>query len=174
VARSLEVARRRVDAFMDALPIERPWSFDDFIGWMEAERGRPIRLEPVDAAVIRGAPCGLWIGREHDDVVMYAADASVYLRRHIIYHELAHILRGDSGLNVDLTTLQKLAPDVRPETVRSLLGRAAYDDEVEQEAELLATRLFLADSGAVSARSKAGAKQSVRVSRLNNVVWSRS
>ena len=137
------------------LPIPVPWDRDVFIRNLAELRGRPIRLVPADTTALADSPCGLWLERDHDDLILHEIGTSDYHIDQIVGHELGHMLLGhrrsqvfgaDKGRERDLC--RQVLPDIDPETVRAVLGRANYgsdqERDQEREAETFASLLMIA------------------------------
>lgn len=113
------------------------WSLRDRL---VQQRGRPITLQPIAS---EAGLLGLWVATDAADVIFYAADTSSLHQQHIILHELSHLLCGHQVLPPsDPAYLQLLLPDISPETIWRVLGRAAYSTDEEREAELLASLIL--------------------------------
>lgn len=126
------------------LPIPSPWDRSAFVHTVEQLRGRRITLLPVDAALLAGSACGLWLVREHDDVVLYQDGTSRLHADQIILHELGHMLLGhDKNAKTDTAQMvSALTPNLDPATVKAALGRSAYDTTTEHDAELFASLIL--------------------------------
>lgn len=101
-------------------------------------RQRPIVLMP--RSFPRSSAFGLWLKTDDADLVFYEQDATPEHQRHIIRHEIGHILfdhAGDSA--ADDRVLQALAPSLPAHVVRSALQRSCYDTAAEWEAEVFAS-----------------------------------
>ncbi|MFI7539982.1 hypothetical protein [Actinoplanes sp. NPDC049599] len=119
---------------------------------MAVHRGRPLSLQPT-SGLSAGAPCGLWISVPTADYVFYDPGTSQLHAEHIVLHELSHMLSGHtagirSGSDAGERALHRLAPDLDPRTIDTMLGRASYSTAQEREAEMLASL--------IRARSAAG------------------
>jgi hypothetical protein len=104
------------------------------------DRRRPLTLVP--AAIESSQPCGMWLSTRDVDVIFFDADTTRAHQEHIILHELGHIICGHrtaGGMND--ASARQLFPDLDPALVRDMLMRTGYDDEQEQEAEVLASLL---------------------------------
>lgn len=126
------------------LPVPSPWDRTTFVRTVEQLRGRRITLLPVDAALLAGSACGLWLVREHDDVVLYQDGTSQLHADQIILHELGHMLL-DHDKNAKTDTAQMvsaLTPNLDPATVKAALGRSAYNTTAEHDAELFASLIL--------------------------------
>jgi hypothetical protein len=101
-------------------------------------RGRPIQLVPVD---LGGAqPSGLWVAVAEVDVIAYELATSRLHQKHIIAHELAHIICDHRTVEpLDDDTARMLFPDLDPQLVRNSLRRNSYADVQEMEAEITAS-----------------------------------
>ena len=141
-------------------PIPVPWDREKFIEQVSALRGRPIHLIPVDTASLVDSPCGLWLSRDEDDLLLYAEGTSDYHIDQIVCHEVGHMVLGHSQMlsyradRDDTEDLcRELMPDLDPETVRAVLARGEYSDDQEREAELFASRLMVTAAESADARS---------------------
>ncbi|MFE2865023.1 ImmA/IrrE family metallo-endopeptidase [Embleya sp. NPDC059259] len=105
-------------------------------------RGRALRLMPLPEGMPAGMPCGMWAATEKADWVWYDASTSPAHQRHIVAHELAHVLCDHNG-GMDALMAGRLSPDLDPATIRRMIGRTSYTDFQELEAETLATLLTL-------------------------------
>ena len=138
-------------ALARALPIPVPWDRDVFIGNLAEMRGRPITLIATDTASLSDSPCGLWLARDEDDLILHEAGTSDYHIDQIVGHEIGHMLLGhgriqDSGAVTarpgDL--YHAILPDIDPATVRAVLGRSNYASDQERDAEMFASLLMIA------------------------------
>jgi hypothetical protein len=141
--------RRRCKRLLNELDIRPPLDVAELCKRVGEQRGRPIRLlgHPIPVP----GPFGVWIATETADYILYQAETSKSHQRHIILHELGHILAGHSSDQDDDSLLADLYPDVEPDTLRSkypdlepdavrrALRRTSYDTEHEREAETVAT-----------------------------------
>ncbi|MBC2642738.1 hypothetical protein H5400_28410 [Rhodococcus wratislaviensis] len=155
---------RRIVAEM-GIPV--PWNRDRLVADVAARRGRPIRLVPVTHALVQGGHSGLWLARDDDDVILYAAGMSDVHATHIICHELAHMVLGHDrdavgDTSVDSAVLTEAAPSVDTARVVRMLGRSNYSNDQEYEAELLATLIMAGRR----ARASDAALGDARVSRM--------
>lgn len=136
---------KRARAIADAVSLPEPFDADAFVASLAAERGRPIELMPVSAP--EGAPCGLLMSTERADYILYPTNTTALHRRHILLHEVGHLLCGHTGADggadgvaIDAAG-RELMPNLSPELVRRVLGRTTYTDIEEREAELVASLL---------------------------------
>ena len=132
-ARTVEIA--------ESLTIPAPWDLTALLHTVACGRGKPIRLIAHAGLASTGQTCGLWIGRAEDDIIVYDSATSEYHAEQIILHELGHILLGhsDGAAMGSPAALEQLISDVPASTVRHMLGRSAFDDEQECQAELFAS-----------------------------------
>jgi hypothetical protein len=142
------------------MPIPVPWNRDVFVQNISQLRGREIILIPVDTATLPDSPCGLWLRREHDDLLIYAAGTSDYHIDQIVCHEVGHMILGHSQLlsyradHDDTAEIcGSLLPDLDPKTVHAVLARGGYSDDQEHDAESFASRLIVAARESADARS---------------------
>jgi hypothetical protein len=76
----------------DRITVPRPFQLEEFCAGIAAERGRPLRLVPVENAAGQDLPCGLWVGLDEVDLVFYEAGAAPILKTQIVLHEISHML----------------------------------------------------------------------------------
>ncbi|MEU7219038.1 hypothetical protein [Nocardia iowensis] len=137
----------------DAVPIPRPWSLDAYVAVVAEYRKRPITLAPMDTSGLGGTGCGtgsgLWIARHDDDIIVYDRDTSPWHAQHIVLHEVGHMLL-DHGQQhtgqpdaVGSDALSRLLPSISLDSVRRVLGRDAYGDDYERDAEAFADAAML-------------------------------
>ncbi|MFE1174268.1 hypothetical protein [Streptomyces sp. NPDC058773] len=101
-------------------------------------RGRPIRL--VSHPMPVPGPFGAWIATPSTDYILYQQETTASHQRHIILHEVGHILADHQSEGIDDVALWKGAvPDLSSGSVKRLLRRTSYDEEHERQAELVAT-----------------------------------
>lgn len=133
------------------LPIPTPWDLNEFIANIAEIRGRPIHLIGTDTVTAAGSPCGLWLVRPHDDVILYDQNTSAYHIDQIVRHEIGHMVLGhdlavsDEPVS-DRTSeaFRSVLPDISADTIRAVLGRTDFANEQEREAETFASLIMLA------------------------------
>ena len=120
--------------------IPDPFVLSTLVDRIAQWRGRPVHLMPYDH--VSGAICGIWLALPDSDVIGYARTTPL-LEEHTVLHELGHLLcdhRGSGDLGADIARM--LTPDLDPALVSRILGRGAYSDTDEQQAELIATLIM--------------------------------
>ena len=137
---------RRCRSLADGVSLPEPFDAGAFVAELAAERGRPIELMQV--SVPSSGPCGLLMSTERADYILYPTNTTALHRRHILLHEVGHLLcghvgsdAGADGIALDAAASKALMPNLSPELVRRVLGRTGYSAVEEQEAELLASLL---------------------------------
>lgn len=147
----MAVSNEDMLAMARELPIPVPWDLDVFIQNLAAYRGRPIRLIPTDTAALADSPCGLWLTREHDDLILHEIGTSAYHISTIVAHEIGHMVLGHGrhrafGADRDREQelCRKVLPSIDPETVQAVLGRTNYASDQERDAEMFASLLMIA------------------------------
>lgn len=142
------------------LPLPVPWDRGQFIDSLAELRGRPITLIPTDTASLAGSPCGLWLAREHDDLIIHEASTSEYHIDQIVCHEIGHMVLGHDRLstlalqtehNIDLC--RAVMPDIDADTIRAVLGRSDFTPEYERDAERFASIVLIAAAERAEQRS---------------------
>ncbi|WP_369068746.1 ImmA/IrrE family metallo-endopeptidase [Kineococcus terrestris] len=95
------------------------------------------------------------------DYVFVDESTSGLHRRHILAHELAHVVFDHGGPDVlagDVAA--RLLPDVDPSTIERVLQRSSYSTAEEREAEVFASMVL--QRMPASAPSSSGSSQEVR------------
>ena len=138
--------RKRCAARIHDLPIPIPFDTQIFVSSLADCRSRPIVLCPM---VLRGESFGAWIAEPSVDVVFYEERAAPLHQRHIILHELGHILCDHKGLDETALAVLLSGTDPSEKLLRAPQGNR-YSDEEEQEAEMIATLILTRISGAHS------------------------
>lgn len=130
---------------MAGLPLPDPFTVPDLVTAVAARRGRSIDIGTLPGGAT-AQTCGVWFQLVDRDVILVEENTSAFHRDHIILHELGHMLcdhRGDGGGSGGgrdrIDDLALLLPDLSPDLVRRMLGRTAYTNDEEQEAELVAS-----------------------------------
>lgn len=142
--------RRRCEALVASLALRPTCDVEEVSAAVSERRGRRIRLAPVPIA--QPGLCGVWMATATEDWVFYAENTTAYHRRHIILHEFGHMLYDHQGVGSGYVDLARaLAPDVDPRTIERVLGRDAYTDTQEREAELFAAIAMRRSAGATDA-----------------------
>ena len=141
--RRLARLRRRCQSVVDGISIPRPFDLERFRGDLAEHRGRPLTLVPLESPTVPGFPSGMWLATSTDDYVFYDARTSGLHQRHIILHEVGHMLFGhDDRQLADNAVLHNAFDAIHPDAIRRLLGRIHYSNVEEQEAEMVATLLL--------------------------------
>jgi len=139
------------------LPIPVPWDRNVFISNLAQSRGRPIRLIPTNTAALTASPCGLWVTRDDEDLILHETGTSEYHIDQIVCHEVGHMLLGHrryQQFGTDRARRAKLCltllPDIDPDTVRAILGRANHPNDEERDAEMFANMMMVAAAEAAA------------------------
>src|SRR5690606_32015179 len=86
--------RARCEAVADALDLPRPFDLDVLCERIAAQRGRPLRLIPLEGAPDASLPCGVWVATRSSDLIFYEPATSALRKLQIVLHELAHVRLG--------------------------------------------------------------------------------
>ncbi|WP_372444786.1 ImmA/IrrE family metallo-endopeptidase [Crossiella equi] len=125
-------------AVVHGLDLPEPFDLQTLCDRIGDSRGRPILLAPISLPT--GGPCGLWIATDPVDYIFYEAQTSPLHQRHIVLHEIGHLLCDHHAapvLSEDASRL--LLPSLDPGMVRRVLGRGCYSAVEEQQAEIIAS-----------------------------------
>lgn len=141
--RNLERVRARCAQALCSLTLPDPFDIETLACQVAAKRGRPVHLIPMRTATDEAAASGVWLATADADLVLYEQDTSALHQKLIILHELAHIWLGHQSPDGPGTRLPgRLFPDLSPELIETMLCRALFSDEQEQEAEMLASLIL--------------------------------
>ncbi|MGV9612746.1 hypothetical protein [Nocardia xishanensis] len=142
----------RFEELASVIAIPYPWDASAYVARVAEYRGRAIQLCPIDPEALAGTGCGtgagLWIAREHDDVIMYGGETPWH-NDQIIAHEIGHMLLGhglDNADNADDAAdlpLHELMPSLSADAIRSVLRRDDYGSDREHDAEAFADLLMV-------------------------------
>jgi hypothetical protein len=145
------------------LPIPVPWDRDVFIARVAEIRGRPITLIPTDTAALTDSPCGLWLARKDDDLILHEIGTSEYHIDQIVCHEIGHMVlghrapakqqQGEPAARDRAAAIRAVLPDLDPSAIHSILGRSHYDSVQERDAEMFANTLMIAAAEAADQQS---------------------
>ncbi|MFI6093518.1 hypothetical protein [Streptomyces sp. NPDC051218] len=139
--------QQRCQSILDQLSVPRPFSIDTLCQEVSAQRGRPLHLHPLPQQATGKSICGIWLATETDDHIFFEQRTSRAHQEHIVLHEIGHMLFDHSGTDLGHgEASQALLPDLSPQLVRRILGRASYTNHQEQEAEMLASLLRIGAS----------------------------
>ncbi|GIH10567.1 hypothetical protein Rhe02_86340 [Rhizocola hellebori] len=120
------------------MALSDPFDLSELCRGVEAQRGRRIILValPLSAA----GPCGLWLATDEVDFICFEEYTSVLHQRHIVLHELGHILCAHSSPHALHQVLEGLVPMLSREALRNMLARQhnRYQHTDELEAEVFA------------------------------------
>ena len=142
----------RFEELARLVPIPYPWDTTEYVARVAEYRGRTITLCPIDPGSLSGTGCGtgsgLWIERAETDVIMYGAD-TVWHADHIIAHELGHMLlehstaTPDTARGVEDLPLTTLMPSLTLDSIRNVLRRQDYGNDLERAAETFADMVMV-------------------------------
>lgn len=126
---------------VDSLDLPDPFDVTEFIDSLAQTRGRPIELIPVSSRL--DVPCGVLVTTDRADYILYATDTTPLHQQHILLHEAAHVICGHYKTAPAASAATRLLlPGLSPALVKRVLGRTAYTEPQEQEAELVASLIL--------------------------------
>lgn len=131
--------RRRCRGLLRELDVQPPLDVHEFCARLAVVRDRPIRLVPYP--LWADGPFGLWFKGRTTDFIVYQEHTTGPHQRHIILHEVGHIL-ADHPSDDDADDLREvfgLSDGQLPRVSGGLRYRTAYDRREEHEAETIAT-----------------------------------
>lgn len=150
-ASKMAISNEKILALVRGLPLPVPWQRDVFVDNLAERRGRAIKLIPIDTAALGFNPCGLWVARDEDDLILHEIGTSDYHIDQIVGHEIGHMLLEHSQISIfgadkarERDLCRRFLPDVDPDTVSAVLGRTDGAHDEEQEAEMFASLLMIA------------------------------
>jgi hypothetical protein len=132
------------------LHLPDPSDVEGLCAHLSRHLGRPIRL--IATQLPTDLVCGLLVRTDKFDAILYdrrpgqPSGLVTWHQRHVIRHELAHLICGHHLAPVvesDVTDV--LLPNVSPSGVRRLLGRTTFSDDAEREVEIIASMLTAAE-----------------------------
>jgi hypothetical protein len=132
--------RGRHAALIREFEIPAPFDLGQFVAGLERRRGRTIRLRPFSFGM--GGLCGLWIGTAEADYIYHEAGTTPFHATHIVLHEIAHMLLDHGGTRAWDQFVRLLAPDLDDALIQLILGRSAYSNAEERDAETLASLIL--------------------------------
>lgn len=118
-------------------------TLDSLVEHVETVRNRRIVI--IESEKLTGKKiCGLWIPREHVDVVYHSVTKGMLHRQQMILHELSHmILRHDESEGATWQGI-KVFQELSGEVVAKALARGDFRSDLEATAEHLADLLAAA------------------------------
>jgi hypothetical protein len=131
----------RMKALLDRLDYDfSHFTMDDFIDWVQAYKGRRISFIPWD---MPPGMFGVWMSDADEAVEHVFIDKNIppLHRVHIQLHELSHIVCDHPTVRLTKDEMRSLLMQAveRPEVLGEALLRAPAKQEMEQEAEMLAS-----------------------------------
>lgn len=126
--------RRRCEDRLRALAPDGQIHLDHFIAAIVAGRPRPLSFAPIS---LLGKPYGLWLTDGETECICYERDTTPAHQRHIILHELCHLLCGHQPLGIAAFNSPFLHLD--SDRLQAIMLRSGYTQEQEREAEILAS-----------------------------------
>jgi Zn-dependent peptidase ImmA (M78 family) len=128
--------RRRCRRLLRELDVQPPLDVVDFCARLADVRGRPIKLIPYP--IWADGPFGLWLKGDRTDYIVYQQHTTQPHQRHIILHEVGHIL-ADHPSDEEADDLRAVLSGRLPDSTGAVRLRTAYDQQEEREAEMVAT-----------------------------------
>ncbi|GGW82126.1 hypothetical protein GCM10010503_69290 [Streptomyces lucensis JCM 4490] len=135
--------QRRCTAILRDLGMQGCHSFEAICERVEALRGRRLVLRELPEQIAALGVCGLWLGTDDADHILFEARTAPLHREHIILHEIGHVLCDHHrGTAADADELAgSLLGDLQPHAVKRLMARTSYTTREEREAEMIASLL---------------------------------
>jgi Zn-dependent peptidase ImmA (M78 family) len=138
LGRRANVGYRRVRRAVSQLALPRHFDLDTLVERVAGLRRRRIVLAALPMS--NAGPCALWLATDSIDVICYEQATSPLHQRHMVLHEVGHLLLGHTGPHRPAALLATLAPHLSPTTLSIMLTRqhGTAEDADEAEAELFA------------------------------------
>ena len=124
---------------------------DDFVAAVSAQRGR--RIAVLGCSMPDDGPSGYWAPTPDVDYILHADSITAEHRETVVCHEIAHMVLGHEARE-GLMDTRAIAPSISPEVAARFLTREGYPDEIEADAEMLATLI----AAELVARADAGSR----------------
>jgi len=138
---------RRIRGELQELGVRPPLDVEELCRALGKKRGRPIVLKP--APLEKPGPSGLWVDTPGMDIILYQQETTRLHQKHIILHEVGHILVADDEASAAAEAKEEpddyvegwasLIPVLDPKLIRRVARRCSYDDGEECAVELVAT-----------------------------------
>lgn len=130
--------RRTAIEMFRGLDISPSADIEDICERLGEVRNRPVRLMP--RSFPDTSAFGLWLKTDSSDIIVYERDATPDHRRHIIRHEIGHVLFDhESEPRSDDEAIRALVPTLPLSVVQNALRRSCYETAAEWEAEVFAS-----------------------------------
>lgn len=134
---------RRCRRLINELRIPAPFDLDEFLRCFAAQRGRSLKVTPLPVLSEPGFASGVWVATDSTDYVLYNDRTSPLHQRHIILHEVGHMIFAHNERRLsDSVVPDGGFPNLEPRSARHLMGRVHYSEPEEEEAEMVATLLL--------------------------------
>lgn len=160
----------KLAAILKEVPLNPPWTTQEFLRWLEDYKNVEIRLHPWGTLVDHAASgCGTLAIRNQNRemLIFYDAQRSLEHQRQQIFHECGHVLCdhvGEEGYRLEASALTY---GLDPASIQSILRRRdGFTNASERDAELLGTILAMQSRG--EALDKSGGRFHRAASVLRN------
>ncbi|GAA3741686.1 hypothetical protein GCM10022225_26470 [Plantactinospora mayteni] len=135
--------RRRCERIIERIPLPQPFDVDALRLALAKHRARPLNFHALPQPTTPGLPSGMWLATDQEDHIFYDGQTSPLHQRHIIFHEIGHILFDHNDrILLDNAVLHSSANSLDPDIVKRFSSRTCYSTREEQEAEMTATLLL--------------------------------
>ncbi|WP_150109933.1 ImmA/IrrE family metallo-endopeptidase [Crystallibacter crystallopoietes] len=136
--RGSSIPHRTPQAVVAQLELTSQISFDVLLRSVEAAHGKPIAVRSVPGSTIPGLS-GLWLETEFKSHILVPQDHSELHRRHVICHELGHILLQHEGCDGLAASMPSVFNHVgQRKGIKRMLARSPQWNDVEKAAEEVA------------------------------------
>jgi hypothetical protein len=120
-------------------PVDQTLTISDVCEIISERTARPIAIYSLELP--EGMPDGILYRGEESDVILFEERLTPIHRRHVILHELGHLVCGHLPAGRPGETTQHLLPSLATELVGRMLCRAHDGTESETEAEYVGSLL---------------------------------
>lgn len=136
---STRTIRRSALQMLRQIQVDAPLDIASLCRRLGDHRGRPIRLVPYNFPST--TVFGLWVETTDADLIFFEGETVPEHQRHIILHEVGHMVLGHRSDTDDDSIWREMVPNLPPDVVRKALRRASYEAAAEHDAEAFASLL---------------------------------
>jgi len=131
-------ARHHCEQVLGGVTVPRPFDLEGLRLELEHHRGRDLLLIGVHPHGV--SPSGLWISSFTADYIFFEDSHSEYDIARRVCHDLGHMLLDHTDVSpFSASYLASTLPELAPTAIERVLGRTAYSQQQEDDADTMAT-----------------------------------